>query len=396
MKTLIQEKVEQAIAILQEKQIDLWLTFVRETSAVEDPVLPLIYGQTLTWHSALILTRRGERIAILGRLETDTARRLQAYDEVIGYDQSIRDDLLRVLDRLDPRQIAINTSLSDPVADGLTHGLYQTLTGYLAGTRFADRLIPAEAVIAALRSRKTPAEVKRIGRAVATTEEIFRQTFDFLKPGLTEKQVAAFMHEQMVARGLAPAWDWEHCPAVNAGPDSPIGHAAPTDIVLAPGHLVHFDFGVRQDDYCADIQRMVYLLRPGETAPPPEVQRGFETVVQAIQNAVQAMRPGKTGVEIDAVARQTVTAAGYPEYPYGTGHGLGRAAHDGGTMLGPLWEKYGQAPRGLLEVGQVYTVEPGLAVPGYGYVGLEEDVIVTERGAEFLCPPQTDLVLRRG
>ncbi len=394
MKTLIQEKVEQAVAILQEKQIDLWLTFVRETSAVEDPVLPLIYGRTLTWHSALILTRRGERIAILGRLETDTARRLEAYDEVIGYDRSIREDLLRVLERLDPRQIAINTSVNDPVADGLTHGLYQTLTNYLAGTPFADRLVSAEAVIAALRSRKTPAEVERIRRAVATTEEIFRQTFDFLKPGLTEKQVADFMHEQIAARGLSPAWDWEHCPAVNAGPDSPVGHTAPTDIVLQPGHLVHFDFGVRQDDYCADIQRMVYLLRPGEREAPPEVQHGFETVVRAIQNAVQAMRPGRRGADIDAIARQTVVAAGYPEYPYGTGHGLGRAAHDGGTMLGPRWEKYGEAPLGLLEPGQVYTVEPGLAVPGYGYVGLEEDVLVTESGAEFLCPPQTTLILR--
>ncbi|MEZ0396626.1 MAG: Xaa-Pro peptidase family protein [Anaerolineales bacterium] len=394
MKTLIQEKVEQAVSILQEKQIDLWLTFVRETSAVEDPVLPLIYGRTLTWHSALIVSRRGERIAILGRLETDTARRLEAYDEVIGYDQSIRDDLLRVLRRLDPQQIAINTSLSDPVADGLTHGLYQTLVGYLAGTPFAERLISAEAVIAALRSRKTPTEIVRLRRAVATTEEIFLQTFDFLKPGLSEKEVADFMHEQITARGLAPAWDWEHCPAVNAGPDSPVGHAAPTDIRLAPGHLVHFDFGVRQEEYCADIQRMVYLLRPGEREAPPEVQRGFETVVRAIQNAVQAMRPGRRGVEIDSVARQTVTAAGYPEYPYGTGHGLGRAAHDGGTLLGPLWEKYGQSPLGLLEAGQVYTVEPGLAVPGYGYVGLEEDVLVTENGAEFLHPPQTALILR--
>jgi Xaa-Pro aminopeptidase len=394
MKTLVQEKVEQAIAILQEKNIDLWLTFVRETSAVQDPVLPLIYGRTLTWHSALILTRRGDRIVLLGRLEADTARRLQAYDEIIGYDHSIREDLLRILERLDPQQIAINTSLSDPSADGLTHGLYQTLTAYLAGTRFADRLISAETVIAALRGRKTPAEASRIRQAVETTEAIFRQTFDFLKPGLSEKQVADFMHAQIGARGLAPAWDWEHCPAVNAGPDSPVGHAAPTDIVLRPGHLVHFDFGVRQEDYCSDIQRMVYLLRPGEKQPPSEVQRGFETVVQAIQNAAQAMRPGVRGVDIDTVARQTVTAAGYPEYPYGTGHSLGRAAHDGGTMLGPLWEKYGEAPRGLLEAGQVYTLEPGLAVPGYGYVGLEEDVLVTETGAEFLSPPQTELILR--
>ncbi|MBN2386615.1 MAG: aminopeptidase P family protein [Anaerolineales bacterium] len=393
MPTLIQEKVAQAIEILGEKDIDLWLTFVRETSAVEDPVLPLIYGRTLTWHSALILTLTGERIAILGRLESDTARRLEAYSEIVAYDQSIRDDLIRTLERLNPRQIAINTSVNDPSADGLTHGLYTVLTGYLAGTPFADRLVSAEAVIAALRGRKTPAEASRIRQAVDTTEAIYRQTFEYMRPGMTEKQVADFMHDQISTRNLGPAWDWDHCPAVNAGPDSPVGHAAPTEIVLTPGHLVHFDFGVLQEEYCSDIQRMVYLRRSGEIEAPCEVRRGFETIVQAIQEAVKAMKPGMRGVEVDSVARGIVTAAGYPEYLYGTGHSLGRAAHDGGTMLGPLWEKYGQAPQGLLEEGQVYTVEPGLAVPGYGYIGLEEDVIITSDGAEFLSPPQKELVL---
>lgn len=394
MSSLVQEKVQQAILILQEKEIDLWMTFVRETSAVMDPVLPLIYGATLTWHSALIITRTGETIAILGNLEAEAARRSGAYQEVIGYDISILPELVKILQRLNPRQIAVNTSLNDPSCDGLTHGMYQQLRDYLAPTPFNDRLISAEAIIAALRGRKTPTEVARIRKAVDTTEQIFRQTFEILQPGMTEIEVSRFMHAQIRKEGVTEAWDYEDCPTVNSGPESQVGHVGPTNIVLERGHLVHFDFGVKQEEYCSDIQRMVYLLKPDEMNAPEPVQRAFQTVVHAIQEAVRAMRPGVIGAEIDQITRTTVTKAGYPEYMYATGHGLGRAAHDGGGMLGPHWEKYGNLPDQVLEAGQVYTVEPGVAVPGYGYIGLEEDVLVTETGAEMLSIGQKELVLK--
>jgi Xaa-Pro aminopeptidase len=394
MTTLVQEKVQQAFSILKEKKIDLWMTFVQETSAMLDPVLPLIYGATLTWQSALIVTCTGETIAILGNLEAEAARRIGAYQEVIGYDKSILPELVRILQRLNPNQIAVNTSVNDPTADGLTHGMYQKLKKYLAPTPYFERLVSAEGIITALRGRKTPTEIARIRKAVDTTEEIYCRTFDYLQPGMTEKQVGQFMHTQILEEGVTEAWDYEDCPAVNSGPESKVGHVGPTDILLERGHLVHFDFGVKQAEYCSDIQRMVYLLKPGETTAPKPVQHAFQTVVLAIQEAVKAMQPGTTGAEIDYIARQAVTDAGYPEYMYGTGHGLGRAAHDGGGMLGPHWEKYGNLPDHTLEAGQVYTVEPGVAVPGYGYVGLEEDVLVTKTGAELLSAGQRELVLK--
>lgn len=395
MNPIVLEKVQQAIPILAEKDIDLWLTFVRETSAIPDPVLPLIYGAAdLTWQSALLIARNGERIAIVGQYEAETARATGAYPTVIPYDESIRPALVETLTRLDPRRVAVNTSPDDPQADGLTHGMYRVLLDLLRGTPYGERLVSAGAIINALNGRKTASEVARIRAAVAETEDIYRLTCDNLQPGMTERQVGEFMHAELARRNLGAAWTYESCPAVNAGPDSVVGHGAPSEIQLARGQIVHFDFGVRKDDYCSDIQRVVYLLRPGESAAPPEVQRGFEVIVAAIRAAAAALRPGVPGREVDARARQVVTDAGYPEYKYGTGHQLGRRAHDGGTLLAPLWERYGETPNLLVEEGQVYTLEPGLAVPGYGYIGIEEDVLVTATGVEFLSLPQQALILR--
>lgn len=391
---LIKEKVQQALAILKEKDIDLWLTFVRETSGVRDPILDFLLGPgDLTWESALILTSSGKKIAIVGRLEKEAVERLAVYDEIIVYDTAVSGLLCETLARLNPRQIAVNFSHNNVHADGLTHAMYLKLQDYLKGTPYAERLVSAEPVINALRGRKTPTEVEKIRRAVQITEEIYQKTFQFIRVGMTEIEIGAEMHRLMTEYGVGFAWPRESNPAVNSGPDSPVGHAGPTEIRLQPGHLLHFDFGVKFEGYCSDIQRMVYLLRPGETEPPAEVRRGFDTVRSAIENCRAALKAGAAGLQADAAARKTVLEAGYPEYMYGTGHQLGRVAHDGGAMLGPEWEKYGDLPRQLVEIGNVYTIEPGLAVPGYGYIGLEEDVWVTAEGAEYLGGPQKGLVV---
>lgn len=395
--TLIQEKVSQAIDILKEKEIDLWLTFVRETSGVRDPVLNFILGPAdLTWESALLLTRSGRKIAIIGRLEAEEVGRLGVYDEIIPYDTAVSGLLRETLAKLDPQQIAVNFSHNNVHADGLTHAMYLKLRAYLEGTPYAERLVSAEAVISSLRGRKTAAETGKIRRAVEITDQIYAKTFEFIRVGMSEKEVAAFMHAQMAEAGVGFAWPQGSNPAVNSGPDSVVGHAGPTDIQIQPGHLLHFDFGVKFDEYCSDIQRMVYILRPGETDAPAEVRRGFETVRAAVEACRAVLKPGVAGKDADAAARQTVTAAGYPEYMYGTGHQLGRVAHDGGALLGPLWEKYGDQPNQRVEAGNVYTIEPGLAVPGYGYIGLEEDVLVSESGADYLGEPQRKLILLKG
>jgi Xaa-Pro aminopeptidase len=394
MTTLVQEKVDQAIDILREMNIDAWLTFVRETPAGGDPVLPLIYGHDLTWQSALILTLAGDRFAIVGSFEAETARRTGAYTTVIPYDNSLRRSLLHTLERIDPGKIAVNYSVNDVLADGLSYGMYQLLVNYFNDTPWEQRLVSAESLIAALRGRKTPKEIERIRRAVETTRQIFESTFESVQPGITERQISDYMHDQLRQANLHPAWDYNHCPIVNVGPESAIGHVGPSDIILERGNILHIDFGVKQEEYCSDIQRMAYFLAPGERDAPDPVRRGFDTVVRAIQRAVMAMKPGVLGKEIDAVARSVVTEAGYEEFKHATGHQLGRLAHDGAGVLGPEWERYGDTINYPLEIGQVYTVEPSLVVPDYGLIGLEEDVVVMEDHAQFLGEPQLKMYLR--
>ncbi|HSJ58783.1 MAG TPA: Xaa-Pro peptidase family protein [Anaerolineae bacterium] len=395
MISLVGEKVKQAAGILSELGVDLWLTLVRETSAGGDPVLPLIYGDAdLTWQSALILTPAAEPVAIVGRFEVEAARATGAYPVVVSYDESIQPELLRAIERVDPARIAVNYSENDVLADGLGHGLYKVLMGYLEGTPYAGRLEPAEGIISRLRGRKTRGEVARIQAAIETTRQIYDEMFNRIRPGMTEIEIGDWMLGQVAQRGLEPAWHEGHCPTVNAGPESPVGHVGRTEQKVARGELVHFDFGVKQKGYCSDVQRVVYMTAAGEQSAPEPVQQAFDTVVRAIQAAAELLKPGMPGWQVDAAARGVVVQAGYPEYKHATGHQLGRLAHDGGALLGPRWPRYGDTPELPVEVGQVYTLELGIDVAGYGYVGLEEDVLVTEEGVDFLTEPQREPILR--
>jgi Xaa-Pro aminopeptidase len=392
--SLVHEKVNQALGILQEQHVDMWMTLVRETSAVRDPALDFIYGHEVTWQSAFIFTKSGNKIAIVGRYDGETVQRIGVFDQVILYDTAFSKPLLEVLNRLNPQHIAINYSETDSHADGLTVGLYRSLLEYLKATPFANRLISAENILAALRGRKTETETLRIKTAIQTTLEIYQKTIEFASAGKSEREVGKFMHQQVDALSLETAWERASCPAVNTGPDSPIGHAGPTDLRIEPGHLLHFDFGVRQNEYCSDIQRVVYFLRPGETQAPRELQHAFDTLIRSIDEAMKILKPGVLGRDVDAVARKVITDAGYPEFRWALGHQLGRACHDGGALLGPTWQKYGTLPDMPLEAGMVFTLEPGISVSGFGHLGLEEDVIITETGAQYLHQPQREIVLK--
>jgi Xaa-Pro aminopeptidase len=390
---LIHEKLDQGAEILREQDVDLWLTLVRETLLTKDPCLDLIAGTYCAWQSAFLVAASGERIAIVGRFDAPNLRELGAYTEVVAYDESLAPHLLEAIAKRDPRSIALNYSASDPAADGLTHGLWLMLQEALAGTAYADRLVSSEAIVNALRGRKSAEEVRRIRAAVAETEDIFERVTATLEPGLSELQIAAVMHGEVAKRGLGYAWGDDHCPAVNAGPDKDVGHSSPSELRIQRGQLLHVDFGITRDDYTSDLQRVWYILEDGEAEPPADVANAWAALRAAVVAGFDALQPGAVGWQVDAAAREKLVAAGFPEPKYALGHQLGRAAHDGGTLLGPRWDRYGTSPLGVVEEGNVFTLEFGTAVPDRGYIGLEEDVLVTSAGAEWLSTPQRELWL---
>jgi Xaa-Pro aminopeptidase len=136
---------------------------------------------------------------------------------------------------------------------------------------------------------------------------------------------------------------------------------------------------------------MWYVLDDGETEAPPEVQRAFDVVYGAIKAGETALRPGIPGWQVDAVARDFIVDNGYPQYMHAFGHLLGRSAHDGATVLGPRWERYKDICELPVEVGNIFTLELHVVVPNRGIMSLEEDVLVTSDGVEYLSTPQTEL-----
>jgi Xaa-Pro aminopeptidase len=390
---LVDEKVEQAAAILRDEGVDCWILLARESDVLGDPSLPFIAGTSVTWESAFVLTATGERIAIVGTADVPNVQGVGAWPEVLGYVEGISEPLRALLDRLDPNQIALNYAPGNYMADGLTHGMWLNVQTWLAGTPYLERIVSAEPIVSKLRGRKSPEEQRRIRAAVSTTVEIWDALQDWLRPGASEREIATYMHDQGGRRGVGTSWDARYCPTVTAGPDSPIGHTEPGEIKLRRGHLLAIDFGVKQEEYVSDMQRTFYVLREDETEPPAEVRAAFAHVDAAIQLGAAALKPGAIAWEVDKIVRDYFAANNLPEWRYGVGHQMGRATHDGGAMLGPRWERYGAMPYLPIEANQVYTLEIGFPVPGYGFLVAEEDVIVHPDRVEWLAPPQRELIV---
>ena len=390
---MIKEKIKQAAGLLNEFGMGCWITFTRESEINGDPILPFLLPGPVTWHSAIIITPDGKARAIVGRYDRAAVEETGAYDEVFDFVSSFREPFLECMRKIAPNSIAVNYSEGSEICDGLTHGMYLTLQRFLGELGMEGRLVSAEPIVSALRERKSAGELNSMKEAIRHTLEIFALVQNEIVVGRTEQDIAAFMQAEVKHRGLVFAWNPATCPSVFTGPETAEAHYAPTKRAVGPGHLVTMDFGVRVDGYCSDLQRTFYVARSGEAGLPEAVRQGFDVLRESIEAAKATMKPGAKGLDVDSAARNLLVAKGYEEYPFALGHQVGRYAHDGTAILGPAWDKYAQKPFKPLEPGMVFTVEPRLTVPGHGIISIEEMVVVTESGAEWLSEPQVELAI---
>jgi Xaa-Pro aminopeptidase len=398
MSALTRQKLEQASALVAQSSLDVWLTFVRETFNGGETVLPLITETGLVWLTAFLVAKNGERVVVVGNYDAEPFQASGDWTQVIPYVQGIREPLLQALDELVPTgtkpRIGVNFSKDNDKADGISHGMYLLLEDYFKGTRFDGCLVRAEEVVSRLRSQKTPGEVDRMRAAIARTDDLFRLIGEFARAGKSEAEVQRRVHQEIDSLGFGYAWQKAANPIVNSGPHSMIGHGLPSDSIhLEPGHIFHVDLGVVVDEYSSDMQRCWYVACDGERVVPEDVENALAAVLGAINAGADSLKPGVRGWEVDAAARAHLVAKGYEEYMHALGHQVGRVAHDGGAVLAPRWERYGQAPFVPIAANEVYTLELGVILPNRGYLGLEEMVRVGPDGVEWLTNRQETMPL---
>jgi Xaa-Pro aminopeptidase len=242
------------------------------------------------------------------------------------------------------------------------------IAGVLRKRLKGTRLVPVRREqVLELRRRKEPAEVRAIARAQRVTERAFAEVLKLVRPGVTERELAAEITCRFNRVG-----DNAFPPIVASGPNGAKPHAEPTGRKLRKGDAITFDIGCRVDGYCSDMTRTVFLGRPN-----PDLEQVYRIVHEAQRRGLRAVRPGAECSAVDRVARDYIADQGYgPQFGHGLGHGVGLAVHELPGLAGPIV--------GTLEPGDVVTVEPGIYLPGLGGVRIEDMVLVTKTGSRNL------------
>jgi Xaa-Pro aminopeptidase len=300
-------------------------------------------------------------------LATDSRYELQARQEAHGFDiVCYRKSLYEALPQLF-RQAKAKRVGFESVRMSVKH--HQDLISRLQSEADPLKLVPTENQVESLRATKDPIEITTTRKAVRCAETAFHRLCEWIRPDMTENAVARKLEDFMREAGAECA---SFPIIVAAGPNSAKPHAVPGNRKIQTGEPLLVDWGARVEGYCSDISRTV-VIGASDT-------RFVEiyTIVRKAQNAaIAAIRPGASGQGIDAVARQIIADAGYGDhFGHSLGHGTGLFIHEA-PRLSPYSED-------TLTPGMIVTVEPGIYLPDWGGIRLENQVVVTENGADVL------------
>ncbi|MHB1293628.1 MAG: M24 family metallopeptidase [Anaerolineae bacterium] len=250
-------------------------------------------------------------------------------------------------------------------ADGLTVAGLEAWKEAMPEVSF----VSTRGVLLTLRAVKSADEIAVIERAVRIADAAMAHIYTWIRPGVTEREVAWELEAHMRIHG---ADHLSFSTIVGAGANGAMSHAVPSDRKIQEGEPIVIDMGALVDGYASDLTRSFCIGRAGE-----EYLTIWSKVLEAQLAAEAAIKPGMTGAEADAVARRIIYDAGYEgKFGHGLGHGVGLAIHES--------PRAGQTSQDVLQVGQIVTVEPGIYVPGWGGVRIEDMVVLTETGCRVL------------
>ena len=228
-----------------------------------------------------------------------------------------------------------------------------------------------------LRRIKTPEEIRNIAAAAAIADKAFEEMLKILKVGMTEKEAAAqleFLMKKFGAEGTS--FDTIFASGIH----SSMPHAVPTDKKIEEGDFVTMDFGCKVNGYCSDMTRTIVMGKASD-----KQKEVYNTVLQANERAMAQVRAGVAGKDIDAIARDYIKEAGYGEYfGHGLGHSVGLYIHEN--------PRFSPSEEQIIEANDTETIEPGIYIPGWGGVRIEDLIVVKEDGYELLSHSPKQLI----
>jgi Xaa-Pro aminopeptidase len=310
---------------------------------------------------ALLITDRDLVLATDSRYMLQAQQQARAF-EVVCYRKGLAKQLPDVLANLQTKVLGFES-------ERLSYKQFREVEKELAASRLSILLEATDNLAEKLRVTKAPDELKATREALRLAESVFAEMVLRLKPGMSEKQAAWMMEKGLREAGA----DELSFPLICAsGPNSALPHAVPGDRKICTEEPILFDWGVRLDGYCSDTSRTVILGRA-----TPTFSEICQIVLEAQRLAIAAIRPGMSGKAVDEIARQYIRERGYAgRFGHGLGHGTGLAIHEA-PRLSPTSED-------VLTAGMVVTVEPGIYLPDWGGVRIENQIAVTDDGAAVL------------